>query len=145
VSTPKRPAGDLAAEPEALQIKEAACPLEISRRVGIGRGQPPGEVGTSRLDSGLASRKLLEIANATGPAQDGGIYIELVNAAFLKAGDGTLPTDRGAGRERVDPGHSFVNPFGGYTLVYAIQFQIGAVESNIRLSIGVDGAMPENK
>ena len=36
-------------------------------------------------DSDAAARKLLEIANATEPAQDGRIYIELVNAAFLKA------------------------------------------------------------
>jgi hypothetical protein len=32
----------------------------------------------------------LEIANATEPAQDGRIYIELVNAAFLKAGADTM-------------------------------------------------------
>ena len=37
-------------------------------------------------DPDAAARKLLEIANATEPAQDGRIYIELVNAAFLKAG-----------------------------------------------------------
>ena len=37
-------------------------------------------------DPDAAARKLLEIANATEPAQDGRIYIEPVNAAFLKAG-----------------------------------------------------------
>jgi hypothetical protein len=37
-------------------------------------------------DPDATARKLLEIANATEPAQDGRIYIELVNAAFLKAG-----------------------------------------------------------
>jgi hypothetical protein len=35
-------------------------------------------------DPDAAGRKLLEIANATEPAQDGLIYIELVNAAFPK-------------------------------------------------------------
>jgi hypothetical protein len=37
-------------------------------------------------DPDAAARELLEIANATEPAQDGRIYIKLVNAAFLKAG-----------------------------------------------------------
>jgi hypothetical protein len=36
-------------------------------------------------DPDAAARKLLEIANATEPAQDGRIYIELVNAAFFKS------------------------------------------------------------
>ena len=33
-----------------------------------------------------AARKLIEIANATEAVQDGRIYIELINAAFLTAG-----------------------------------------------------------
>jgi hypothetical protein len=37
-------------------------------------------------DPDAAARKLLEIANAIEPGQDWRIYIELVNAAFLKAG-----------------------------------------------------------
>ena len=37
-------------------------------------------------DRDAAARKLVEIANAIEPAQDGRIYIELVNGAFLKAG-----------------------------------------------------------
>jgi hypothetical protein len=37
-------------------------------------------------DPDTPARKLLEIANAAELAQDGRIYIELVNAAFLKAG-----------------------------------------------------------
>jgi hypothetical protein len=37
-------------------------------------------------DPDAAARKLVEIANAIEPAQDGRIYIELVNAAFLEAG-----------------------------------------------------------
>jgi hypothetical protein len=35
---------------------------------------------------GAAACKLLEIANATEAAQDGRIYIELVNGRFLKEG-----------------------------------------------------------
>jgi hypothetical protein len=35
-------------------------------------------------DPDAVARKLLEIANATEPAQDGRIYIKLVNAAFLR-------------------------------------------------------------
>ena len=56
-------------------------------------------------DPDAAARKLLEIANATEPAQDGRIYIELVNAAFLKAG-GTAEQFRDGikrgGRQRLD-------------------------------------------
>jgi hypothetical protein len=37
-------------------------------------------------DSDIAARKMVEIANAVEAAQDGRIYIELVNSAFLKAG-----------------------------------------------------------
>jgi hypothetical protein len=37
-------------------------------------------------DPEVAARKLLEIANATEAVQDGRIYIERVNGAFLEAG-----------------------------------------------------------
>ena len=37
-------------------------------------------------DPGVAARKLVEIANATEAAQDGRIYIELINGRFLKEG-----------------------------------------------------------
>jgi hypothetical protein len=37
-------------------------------------------------DPDIAARKLVEIANAVDAVQDGRIYIELVNGAFLKAG-----------------------------------------------------------
>jgi hypothetical protein len=37
-------------------------------------------------DLGVAARKLVEIANAVEAVQDGRIYIELVNGAFLEAG-----------------------------------------------------------
>ena len=49
-------------------------------------------------DPAVAARKLVEIANAVEPAQEGRIYIELVNNAFLKAG-GT-PDQFRAGIER---------------------------------------------
>ncbi|SHH15234.1 hypothetical protein [Bradyrhizobium erythrophlei] len=37
-------------------------------------------------DPDAAARKLVEIANATEAVQDGRIYVELVNGAFLEAG-----------------------------------------------------------
>ena len=37
-------------------------------------------------DPDVAARKLVEIANGTEAVQDGRIYIELVNGAFLEAG-----------------------------------------------------------
>jgi hypothetical protein len=44
-------------------------------------------VAPSRFtDPDAADRKLVEIANATEAVQDGRIYIELINGAFLEAG-----------------------------------------------------------
>jgi hypothetical protein len=37
-------------------------------------------------DPDVAARKLVEIANSVEAVQDGRIYIELVNGAFLEAG-----------------------------------------------------------
>ena len=37
-------------------------------------------------DPDAAARKLVEIANATEAVQDGRLYVELINAAFLNAG-----------------------------------------------------------
>jgi hypothetical protein len=54
-------------------------------------------------DPDATARKLLEIANATEPAQDGRIYVELVNAAFLKAG-GTAEQFRAGIQRAVDKG-----------------------------------------
>ena len=54
-------------------------------------------------DPDAAARKLVEIANAIEPAQDGRIYIELVNAAFLKAG-GTGEEFRAGIQRSVDKG-----------------------------------------
>ena len=55
------------------------------------------------IDPDVAARKLLEIANAIEPAQDGRIYIELVNGAFLKAG-GTPDQYRAGIQRSVDKG-----------------------------------------
>ena len=52
-------------------------------------------------DPEAAARKLVEIANTIEPAQDGRIYIELVNAAFLKAG-GTAEQFRAGIQRAVD-------------------------------------------
>jgi hypothetical protein len=60
-----------------------------------------------------AARKLLEIANATEPAQDGRIYIELVNAAFLKAG-GTAEQCRDGIKRAVDKGWMVRHESGTY-------------------------------
>jgi hypothetical protein len=61
-------------------------------------------VEPSRLtDPDATVRKLMEIANATEPAQDGRIYIELVNAAFLTAG-GTAEQFRAGIQRAVDKG-----------------------------------------
>jgi hypothetical protein len=49
-------------------------------------------------DPDAAARKLIEIANATEAVQDGRIFIELVNAAFLAAGGS--PDEYRAGIER---------------------------------------------
>jgi hypothetical protein len=49
-------------------------------------------------DPDAAARKLVEIANATDAVQDGRIYIELINAAFLQAGGS--PAEYRAGLER---------------------------------------------
>jgi hypothetical protein len=49
-------------------------------------------------DPEKAARKLIEIANAAEAVQDGRIFIELVNAAFLAAGGS--PAEYRAGLER---------------------------------------------
>jgi hypothetical protein len=46
-------------------------------------------------DADVAARRLVDFANATEAGQDGRIYIELINAQFLKAG-GTPDQFRGA-------------------------------------------------
>ena len=64
-------------------------------------------------DPDATVRKLLEIANATEPAQDGRIYIELVNAAFLKAG-GTAEQFRAGIQRAVDKGWMVRHESGTY-------------------------------
>jgi hypothetical protein len=64
-------------------------------------------------DPDAAARKLLEIANATEPAQDGRIYIELVDAAFLKAG-GTAEQFRDGIKRAVDKGWMVRHESGTY-------------------------------
>jgi len=48
-------------------------------------------------DPNAAARKLVEIANATEAVQDGRLYIELINGAFLNAGGS--PAEYRAGME----------------------------------------------
>jgi len=49
-------------------------------------------------DPDAAARKLVEIANTTEPVQDGRLYIELINAAFLTAGGSPAPYRAGIER-----------------------------------------------
>jgi len=64
-------------------------------------------------DPDAAARKLVEIANTIEPAQDGRIYIELVNAAFLKAG-GTAEQFRAGIHRTVDKGWMVRHESGTY-------------------------------
>jgi hypothetical protein len=64
-------------------------------------------------DPDAAARKLLEIANAIEPAQGGRIYIDLVNAAFLKAG-GTAEQFRDGIKKAVDKGWMVRHESGTY-------------------------------
>jgi hypothetical protein len=64
-------------------------------------------------DPDAAARKLVEIANTIEPAQDGRIYIELVNAAFLKAG-GTAEQFRAGIQRAVDKGWMVRHESGTY-------------------------------
>ena len=50
------------------------------------------------VDPEAAARKLVEIASTIEPVENGRIYIELVNAPFLKAGGS--PTEYRAGIDR---------------------------------------------
>jgi hypothetical protein len=64
-------------------------------------------------DPEAAARKLVEIANTIEPAQDGRIYIKLVNAAFLKAG-GTAEQSRDGIKRAVDKGWMVRHESGTY-------------------------------
>jgi hypothetical protein len=64
-------------------------------------------------DPEKAARKLIEIANAAEAVQDGRIFIELVNAAFLAAGGS--PAEYRAGLERtIAPGWLWLHESGTY-------------------------------
>jgi hypothetical protein len=69
--------------------------------------EAPGDRGLARMkfvadgaftDPDAGARKLVEIANATEAVQDGRLYIELINDAFLPAGGS--PAEFRAGIER---------------------------------------------
>jgi hypothetical protein len=72
------------------------------------------------VEPDATARKLLEIANAT--VQDGGIYIELVNAAFLKA-SGTAEQFRAGIQRAVDKGWMVRHESGTY-----VKFTPGGTE-----------------
>jgi hypothetical protein len=65
------------------------------------------------IDPDAAARKLVEISNTIEPAQDGRIYIELVNAAFLKAG-GTGEEFRAGIQRSVDKSWLWLHESGTY-------------------------------
>jgi hypothetical protein len=64
-------------------------------------------------DPDAAARKLVEIANAAEAVQDGRIYIELVNGAFLKEG-GTPDQYRAALAQAVTLGWLWLHESGTY-------------------------------
>jgi hypothetical protein len=84
-------------------------------------------------DPDAAARKLLKIANATEPAQDGRIYIELVDAAFLKAG-GTAEQFRDGIKRAVDKGWMVRHESGTYVKLASFVFFC----SGVSLRLGVD-------
>jgi hypothetical protein len=52
-----------------------------------GRGSPAAPLFVERFtDPDAVARKLVEIANATEAVQDGRVYIERINGAFLEEG-----------------------------------------------------------
>jgi hypothetical protein len=71
-------------------------------------------VEPSRLaDPDAAARKLVEIGNGIEPVQDGRIFIELVNAAFLAAG-GTPDQYRAALARAISKGWLWRHESGTY-------------------------------
>jgi hypothetical protein len=64
-------------------------------------------------DPNVAARKLVEIANGIEAVQDGRIYIELVNGAFLKA-DGTPDQYRAALARAIELGWLWRHESGTY-------------------------------
>ena len=68
---------------------------------------------THLSDPELAARKLVEIANSVEAVQDGRIYIELVNGAFLEAG-GTPDQYRAALARAISKGWLWLHESGTY-------------------------------
>jgi hypothetical protein len=63
-------------------------------------------------DPDVAARKLIEIANTVEAVQDGRIYIELINAPFLKLAS---PSEYGAGLKRaIENGWLFLHESGTF-------------------------------
>jgi hypothetical protein len=65
------------------------------------------------IDPDAAARKLVQIANASAAVQDGRIYIELINAPFLKEG-GTPDQYRAALARAVTVGWLLLHESGTY-------------------------------
>jgi hypothetical protein len=65
------------------------------------------------IDPDAAARKLVQIANASAAVQDGRIYIELINAPFLKEG-GTPDQYRAALARAVTLGWLLLHESGTY-------------------------------
>jgi hypothetical protein len=65
------------------------------------------------IDPDAAARKLVQIANASAAVQDGRIYIELINAPFLKEG-GTRDQYRAALARAVTLGWLLLHESGTY-------------------------------
>ena len=65
-------------------------------------------------DPAVAAHKLLEIANATEAAQDGRIYIEIINGQFLNK-EGATPKEYSAGLKfAIDQGWLLKHESGTY-------------------------------
>ena len=64
-------------------------------------------------DPDAAARKLMEIANAIEPVQDGRLHIEKINLPFLR--DGASPVEYGAGLKRaIELGWLWMHESGTY-------------------------------
>jgi hypothetical protein len=67
----------------------------------------------AHADPDAAARKLMEIANAIEPVQDGRLHIEKINLPFLR--DGGSPAEYGAGLKRaIELGWLWMHESGTY-------------------------------
>jgi hypothetical protein len=76
-------------------------------------------------DPDAAARKVVEIANAIEAVQDGRIYIELVNRAFLKAG-GTAEQFRAGITRTIELGWFWRHESGTYVKFTAVGAELFA-------------------